>query len=83
MPVLFYMKIISSNLNNNEYTVEIESMEEAMTIIEHLQSTISNKDRRILSGISLINALRQENELLYDRIDDLKTLLQKFGVKVV
>jgi hypothetical protein len=59
-----------------------DNLEEAKAIIEHLQLTIKNKDKRFIELAKSEEALRNENSLLYERIEQLKELLYKVGVKV-
>ena len=76
------LKISINNTPDRTRVLSPESLEEAKVIIEYLQQTIRNKDARFIELSKSEEALRRENALLYQRIEQLKGFLLKAGMNV-
>ena len=75
--------MLSRKIKAGSYSWQPKTLSEAMTMIKHLQNTIKNKDKRINAIADSEAATQRENELLYDRITDLKKFMHNIGVKTV
>ena len=77
------LTVVSSKYNKGEVKWEPKDIQGANIVIEQLQRTILNKDKRILAISDQKTNMEIELELLYKRVSELRDMLAKFGLKII
>lgn len=77
------LTMVPHDIIQGEINWEPKDIREAKILIAHLQSTVERKDELFQAVSELEENLRRENNILYQRIGELKGFMKNIGLNVI